>query len=234
MPSKNSFLFLESTIMTSLSWKNLVVGYQKPLAHPFSGKITQPGIYAILGQNGCGKSTLLKTWLGLVTPFKGTVSINHVSLPTTTLQGKLAYVPQCHAVNSYFHISILRFVEQGFGPKNILTIEKKERIVSLLEEWQLKNHQKKSFHELSAGQKTRAMIVRAIVSQPQMLFLDEPLASLDPCCQQQLMDALKTFTQESKVCVFIVDHHLEHFKDDITKKICFTRNHDQEMCEIIF
>ncbi len=222
--------------MSYLSWQQLVVGYphKKPLTNPFSGEITAPGIYAIIGQNGCGKSTLLKTWLGLIKPLNGSILLNDAPIPTehNITQG-IAYVPQFHTVNRYFHISVSDFIKQGKGPNYSFTTKDLNEINSLLTEWQLNGYGNRSFHELSGGQKTRAMIIRAVLSKPKMLFLDEPLASLDSCCQQQLIETLETLTQENKVCVFIVDHHLENFSSYITQKIKFTRKHDQEISSII-
>lgn len=222
--------------MSYLSWSQLVVGYpnKKFLTNPFSGNISEPGIYAIVGQNGCGKSTLLKTWLGLIRPLSGTVYLNDNPIPTEhDISQGIAYVPQFHAVNQYFHITVSDFIKQGRGPRYQFTEKDNQEIISLLSEWQLSGYENRSFHELSGGQKTRAMIVRAIISKPKMLFLDEPLASLDICCQQQLMDTLEELTQEYKVCIFIVDHHLENFKSYLTNKISFTRKHDQEISTIV-
>ncbi|MBX9837243.1 MAG: ATP-binding cassette domain-containing protein [Silvanigrellaceae bacterium] len=222
--------------MSYLSWSNLVVGYpnKKSLTNPFSGEITFPGIYAIVGQNGCGKSTLLKTWLGLIKPLKGSVLFHDAPIPTEhNISQGIAYVPQFHAVNRYFHISVCDFIKQGKGPHYHFTEKDHQEIINLLSEWQLSGYENRSFHELSGGQKTRAMIVRAIISKPKMLFLDEPLASLDVCCQQQLMDTLEELAHEHKVCIFIVDHHLENFKSYITKKISFTRKHDQEISTVV-
>lgn len=222
--------------MSYLSWNQLVVGYpnKKPLTNPFSGEISSPGIYAIIGQNGCGKSTLLKTWLGLIKPLKGNVLLHDAPIPTAhDLSQGIAYVPQFHAVNRYFHISVCDFIKQGKGPNYPFTNKDISEINSLLTEWQLAGYENRSFHELSGGQKTRAMIIRAVLSKPKMLFLDEPLASLDACCQQQLIETLENLTQENKVCVFIVDHHLESFNAYITQKIKFTRKHDQEISSVI-
>ncbi|BBH53455.1 metal ABC transporter ATP-binding protein [Fluviispira sanaruensis] len=217
--------------MSYLSWENLAVGYpnKHPLIHPFSGEVNQPGIYAVVGQNGCGKSTLLKTWLGLIKPLRGKVCINNMPIPNAhDISQGIAYVPQFHAVNRYFHLTVQDFVKQGFGPHHNLMESDIEKILNTLTEWQLAGYEKRSFHELSGGQKTRAMIARAIISKPKMLFLDEPLASLDSCCQLQLMDTLFELSKEKKVCIFMIDHHFENFESYISGKITFTRRHDQE------
>lgn len=221
--------------MSCIAWNDLVIGYKKaaPLNHAFSGQIDRPGIYAIVGQNGCGKSTLLKTLLGLLAPLSGQVTIGDTPLPKQHhISQGIAYVPQFHSVNPYFHITVLDFVSQGFGPQHTLTPDNKTEIKSLLAQWQLTGFESKSFHELSGGQKVRSMLVRAIISKPKFLFLDEPLASLDLCCQNQLMETLKNLVTEKQVCVFMVDHHFENFSSYITQRVFFTRQHDEEKSSI--
>jgi ABC-type Mn2+/Zn2+ transport system ATPase subunit len=115
---------------------------------------------------------------------------------------------------------------------------KKEQLLknidSLLEQWQLKGYGHKSFHELSGGQKTRCLVIRALVSEPRLLFLDEPLANLDACCAKQLMDTLLDFTKSKKICVIIADHHLSEFSDSIRQYISFERHHDALLSHIQF
>lgn len=221
-----------------LAWENLEIGYsntKQSLIYPFSGKISSPGIYAILGQNGCGKSTLLKTWLGLIPPKRGKVILQNALLPYShDISSGVAYVPQFHTVNKFFHISVFDFIIQGFGPKHKVTEKDKETISQLLTDWQLAGSLSKSFHELSGGQKVRCMLVRAIVSNPKLLFLDEPLASLDVCCQQQLMDTLEDLVKDKKIAVFMVDHHFENYTQYITGRIVFHKHHDDLISSIHF
>jgi ABC-type Mn2+/Zn2+ transport system ATPase subunit len=218
-----------------LTWENLVSGYQRndPLHVPFSGEIRTPGIYAILGPNGCGKSTLMKSWLGLMKPLQGNVTLNDspVQGAQHMAQG-IGYVPQFHKVNRYFHITVQDFVKQGFGPQHKNTPETQARIEQLLVQWQLDGYAQRSFHDLSMGQKTRAMVARTIVTPPKLLFLDEPLASLDRCCQWTLMKTLQNLTLEKNVCVFMIEHHLENFEEMIAGKVVFERTHDRALCTV--
>ncbi len=221
--------------MSTLAWQNLEIGYnnKQNLIYPFSGEISVPGIYAILGQNGCGKSTLLKTWIGLIPPISGKITLQDAPLPYHhDISQGIAYVPQFHTVNKYFHISVFDFIKQGFGPNHKITNQDKLNIEQKLADWQLSGYQHKSFHDLSGGQKVRCMLIRAIVSNPKILFLDEPLASLDICCQQQLMDALKDLVLHKKVFIFMVDHHFEKYSQYITAKICFHKHHDDALSSV--
>lgn len=218
----------------SLTWKNLVLGHRgrARLNLPFSGTLEDGGIYAIVGPNGCGKSTLLKTWLGLVSPLEGSVVINGHS--PELRKTPLAYVPQTQQVNKFFQISVLDFVLQGFGRTPPSQDEAERKARAALVQWDLSAESGKSFHLLSGGQKTRAMIARALLSNSKMLFLDEPLANLDSCCQQQLMDTLHHLAHSEQICVVMVDHHFESYETLLSAQFVFERAHNDEFCTIQF
>lgn len=201
---------------------HLTVGYNVPCIDPISLTIQIPGIYGIIGPNGSGKSTFLKTIVGLNPPISGKCQL--INLPNH------AYVPQYHTVNRYFHLSLRDFVLQGCGPyKNNDTCACVDHYIK---DWQLSEQTKKCFHELSGGQKTRAMIIRALISNPDIISLDEPLASLDNCCQLQLMETLHALVKKGKKYIFISDHHLGKFKMFITAWLEFSKQHDANLASI--
>jgi ABC-type Mn2+/Zn2+ transport system ATPase subunit len=217
--------------MTFLKWDQLVAGYedQKPLMFPSSGQIDKPGIYLIAGQNGAGKSALIKTWVGLLKPLAGRVE--PFRLKKNQPYFGISYIPQYLNINTYFHLSVSDFVSQGYGlTKNLSAKEKARDVESMLEKWQLAGFEHTSMHDLSGGQKTRALIVRAILSHPKLLFLDEPLASLDSCCQLQLMQTLHTMAQDHSSCIIMIDHHFEKFEPYLSSKFTLTRKHNDFRC----
>ena len=206
-----------------LEWEGLVSGHQFPLHQPLTGRLNGAGVFVILGPNGCGKSTLLRTLLGLHRPLSG-ISHSH---------GQIAYVPQTHKVNHFFHIRVQDFVLQGLGPRP--KPSQVARLSQVMREWDLVTDSQKSFHTLSGGQKTRAMIARALISDPQLLCLDEPLASLDPGCQKTLMQDLHRLAHGPRqVCVVMVDHHTEGFQKLLSAQIHFVRNHNSEASTVRF
>jgi ABC-type Mn2+/Zn2+ transport system ATPase subunit len=218
----------------SLTWDDLVVGYsgREPLNRPFSGVFEDGGIYAIIGPNGCGKSTLLKTWLGLLKPHSGRVSLNGQSLANQ--QGQITYVPQTHKVNRFFQISVMDFVMQGYGRHPPQKDEALQHARETLVHWELSADAHRSFHLLSGGQKTRALVARAILSRPKMIFLDEPLANLDSCCQEKLMNTLHILAHKQNICVVMVDHHFESYERFLSAQFTFERSHNEEICNIRF
>lgn len=207
-----------------LSVKDLVVGHHEKCTHPISFAITTPGIYAFTGQNGSGKSTFLKTIVGLVPKISGQFNF--------APHKKIAYVSQISSVNKYLHLSLKDFIIQGYGPKFSMTPQISDEIEEYARKWQLLDLMEKCFHELSSGEKTRAMVIRAFVAKPDVIFLDEPLANLDSCCQEQLMNAFANLAQEKKVCIFIADHHLNAFNSLVNHWFVFEKHHNDPLTHV--
>jgi ABC-type Mn2+/Zn2+ transport system ATPase subunit len=207
-----------------MSWKNLVCGYKFGLEHhePFSGEFSGAGLRALTGSNGCGKSTLLKTWLKINKPLSGTIQINSVK--------PLGYVPQQSSVNSFFPIKVLNFIELGLNRNQETLLNNKILIKELANTWEL--NLASEYHTLSAGQKTRALVARALALKPDVLFLDEPLANLDKHCQSFLMEELHRYSHAKNMSVIIVDHHLAEYGHWFTDMYEFTRLHNKNLCTI--
>lgn len=200
-----------------IQWSRLVCGYsvEDPLTEPFSGKIEKPGIYAITGPNGSGKSTLLRTWLGFVKPLSGSFDFDH------EYQRK-SYVPQKLTLNPYFHLDVRTCVAQGYGPSKK---EDEQEILNILKEWDLLESANKNIHLLSSGQKIRLLVARALLFQPKLILMDEPLSNLDSHCQDWLVQKLLSLVKNQGLCVLLVDHHVEKFSKLLSGNIEFIRPH---------
>jgi iron complex transport system ATP-binding protein len=133
---------------------------------------------AVLGPNGAGKSTLLAVLAGLVRPDSGAVTLDGTPLPHLAprdLARRRGYLPQ--NARCEWPLSVERMVALGLSP---LGRTDRQRIDAVLADCDLVAQRAQPVTTLSGGELTRAMLARALVADPQLLIVDEPLAGLDP------------------------------------------------------
>lgn len=197
-----------------LTVNSLSGGYGKEtIINNLSVEIIKGDFLGIIGPNGSGKSTLLKLMSQVLTPYKGTVEFQNQKIqhiPLKALRRKMAFVPQDTLFN--FSFSVWEIVLMGRIPhlsrmqtetKNDFSIA--EGALSLTDSRHLKN---KYIDELSAGERQRVIISRALTQEPVLLFLDEPTSHLDIGHQIQIMDLLKKLNRESNLTIIMVLHDL--------------------------
>jgi iron complex transport system ATP-binding protein len=197
-----------------VSIEGLTGGYGKEtIIDDISFQIRKGDFLGIIGPNGSGKSTLLKLMSRVLIPQKGRaliedVDIRHMGLKR--LSQKLAFVPQDTLVN--FSFTVEEIVLMGRIPhlKRMQHETKKdhaivERSMEVTDTLALKN---KNIDELSAGERQRAIIARALAQEPIILFLDEPTSHLDIGHQIQMLDLLKKLNKDNALTILIVLHDL--------------------------
>ena len=158
-------------------------------------------IKALIGLNGSGKSTLLKIIAGIVQPDKGNVLIGDRNVTDKPPEERnLGYVPQHPAL--FQHLTVednIRYgLRNGRGSE-----ESFQRIVELLD---LKNELKKKPRELSGGYKSRTSLARALVSEPKVVLLDEPLSGIDAALKDRILPDFRKALITAKVPVLFVTH----------------------------
>jgi zinc transport system ATP-binding protein len=165
--------------------------------------IDQKQFIGIIGPNGGGKTTLLKLILGLLKPSKGQIKI--FGKPPLKLHNKVGYVPQTINIDRDFPITVLELVLMG----DMHTKEKllKDKALHLLESIGLKDYAHSAIKCLSGGQFQRALIIRSIISEPKLLILDEPTASIDSKSEEKIIDLLLQFKKEGTI--LMVSHNLK-------------------------
>lgn len=167
----------------------------------------------IIGASGCGKSTLLRQLSGIEFPEKGTVKVNHTEVHPKTIkkyQQKIGVVFQKH--NLFPHLTLR---------KNILLILEKIKHLApeaaelkadmLLTQFHLDEQADKLPRHVSGGQAQRAAIARALCTEPDILFLDEPTAALDPILTGEVLEAITELKHLGKDCVFVT-HEIAFLK----------------------
>jgi zinc transport system ATP-binding protein len=178
---------------------------------------------ALIGPNGGGKTTLLKLMLGLLKPARGNIRI--FGRPPREVCHRIGYVPQELHINKGFPIKILDVVLMGrlrhgkkwshYGPD-----DKKagQEALERLEMWEYRN---RLIGELSGGQQQRVLLARALVSEPEVLFLDEPVAHVDSKGQTDLYSFLKQLNET--VTIVVVSHDLTVIASCFKSVACVNR-----------
>ena len=148
---------------------------------------------ALLGPNGAGKSTILKLSVGLLTPDRGEVLIKGYSPLSVEARGLIGYLPE--DASPYFILTVrenLEYIASLRGVKDV-----KERVDQLLDLLELREYERKRVGSLSRGNRQKLAIALALIHNPEVLLLDEPLNYLDIPTQEKvisLLNAMKEVT----------------------------------------
>ena len=179
---------------------------------------------AIIGPNGGGKTTLLRFILGVLQPESGTVKLLGDN-PVRT-RSKAGYIPQETSVNKLFPISVHDVVRMGLTAKRGLgrkfTKEDSLRADEILTQFGLNEMRKRCIAELSGGQRQKVLLARALVSKPEILFLDEPTSSIDTSGTDEVYEHLKDLNAAGTT-VALVTHNIGVMSKYIKSVACVNR-----------
>lgn len=193
-----------------------------------------PGDYVgLIGPNGGGKTTLLRVILGLLPIMRGSVTV--LGQSPALAREHLGYVPQVSKSDRDFPISVWDVVrmglpKRGFLQANRLNASEKAEIERALSQADVLDLAKRSFNQLSGGQRQRVLIARALVTDPKILVLDEPTASIDSQSTARLYDLLAELNQH--LSILLVSHDLMAISTYVKTIGCVNRRmvyHNQKM-----
>jgi len=183
-------------------------GHRIQVLAPIDLAIAPDGIVAILGPSGSGKSTLLRILAGLTPPSAGTVLWQ--GMPLATQVPSVAVVFQSFALFPW--LTVLENVEAPLVALGLPTLERHKRALRLLDTVGLDGFEGAYPKELSGGMKQRVGFARALVVQPEVLFMDEAFSALDVLTAEQLRDELVELWVGKKMptrAIFMVTHSIE-------------------------
>lgn len=219
-----------------INLEDISFAYQDTLVlKDVSFKIYPGEFVGIIGPNGGGKTTLLKLILGFLKPSSGKIEI--LGAAPQLAKQKLGYVPQVTRFDRQFPISVFELVLSGrlaFLPwYGYYTKADKEAAINALELMGLVHLKEHSFGTLSGGQAQRALIARALVSDPEILILDEPTASVDSKAEAEIHAILRKFSGNKTIVM--VTHDLKVAIDEVQQVICVQQSaitlKPHEVCE---
>ncbi len=197
---------------------------------------------AMIGPNGGGKTTLIKLMLGLHSADSGTIRVFGKS--PREVSYCIGYVPQDVHINNEFPISVLDVVLMGtLNPGRRWSRHSRsdrEATANALAKVDMAPFQNRRIGELSGGQLQRVFVARALVSKPELLFLDEPTTSIDTKGQRDFYELLDELNKE--ITIIVVSHDLMVVSEYVRSVACVNQrlhHHDQaeltgEMIEMMY
>jgi zinc transport system ATP-binding protein len=196
-----------------------------PVLRNMSIDIKEREFVAIVGPNGSGKTTILKLILGLLHPLAGSVRV--FGSPPERARARMGYVPQYIYADVRFPVHVLDVALMGrlgrrgagLGP---YSARDRRAALDALDEVGLSDLRNRPFSDLSGGQRQRVLIARALVSEPDILLLDEPTASLDSEVAAQLYDLLGRMNE--RMTVILVSHDLWFVSRYVKRVLCIQKN----------
>lgn len=171
-------------------------------------EIKKGEIVAVVGPNGGGKTTLIKVILGFIKPTKGTVLIEGKEPQEYIKNQKIGYLPQKSNYDRDFPVSVFDVVMFGLINSKLNLKEKEKKVNEYLEYVGMEKYKDYPFGKLSGGQQQRVMIARAIISEPDLLILDEPSTGVDVLAQENFYEFIKKLNKEKNITIIMITHDI--------------------------
>jgi len=188
--------------------KNLTKKFKDNLAvDNISFDIEKNKTIGLLGPNGCGKTTSIGMMLGLIQPSSGKIFIDKKDFSKMKRDYILSRI---NFASPYIELPKKLTVQQNlkvygklYGIKNL-----SQRIDEISEELGIKKFLNKMTGELSSGQKNRVSLAKSLINKPEILFLDEPTASLDPDIGDFVRGYIQSYKIKNKVTILLASHNM--------------------------
>ncbi|MBQ1265662.1 MAG: ATP-binding cassette domain-containing protein [Proteobacteria bacterium] len=199
-----------------LSTVNLEFGHDTPLCEPLNWQVHSGEIWAIAGTNGCGKTTLLRTILGFLPPQGGhitmTSSISYIA-QTTEMRAVPMRVEDIIYMGAETRLSgLIPFYRRRFIKK----------VDALIHTFELDHLRKRSFHEISPGERQRTLLAQSIVRSPELICLDEATSAMDPQHTHDSFEYLVKQAKEQNCAIIAISHSLYAQLDQVTHLLVFS------------
>lgn len=186
--------------------------FEKDALLDVSVDIPAGSFVGIIGHTGCGKSTLVQHLNGLLSPERGTVSVDGEIMTEKNrgqLRKKVGLVFQ-YPEYQLFEETVAKDIAYGLRKEALSDEEKLTRVLDAMDTVGLDRElADRSIYDLSGGQKRRAALAGVIVMHPKYLILDEPAAGLDPAGRDEILLHMKKLQQDSGITVVLVSHSME-------------------------
>jgi len=188
--------------------KNLTKKFKNRLAvNKINFEIKKNKTIGLLGPNGCGKTTSIGMMLGLIKPSEGEIIVDNQSLEKTD---RVNILSKMNFASPYVELPKKLTVRQNleiygrlYGVKNIM-----EKIKEIADELDIKKFLERKTGELSSGQKNRVALAKSLINDPEILFLDEPTASLDPDIGDYIRGYIQSYKSKNDITILLASHNM--------------------------
>jgi len=214
--------------MNILQANNLAKAYSKrPVVIDVSIEVKEGEVVGLLGPNGAGKTTCFYMIVGLVQQDQGQILINGIDISNQPMHNRakqgLGYLPQEACVFRKLSVenNILAILQTR---KNFTKLQQKDKLETLLDEFNIQHIRKSLGMALSGGERRRVEIARALAMDPAFILLDEPFAGVDPISVGDIKEIVKQLSRKG-IGVLITDHNVRETLDICEKAYIVGNGH---------
>ncbi len=220
-----------------LQLQSAAFGYgQRPVISGVDLCVRRGDFLGIVGPNGAGKTTLLRGMIGQLKPLQGTVRLAAFSGRSPTSSGRspkssgrsptLGYVPQIQVLDPIFPVTVAEVVAMSAYPRlpRLRRMAPAERafLAECLDRVGMTAVGGRLFADLSAGQKQRVLIARALMARPDLLLLDEPTSGVDQAAEASVMQLLVDLNRRG-LAIVLICHEMDTIRDNVRDVIWVNR-----------
>ena len=207
--------------------------------HDFSFEIFAGDYVGVIGPNGGGKTTLLRLLLGLLPPHHGTISILGGRPTDRFVSKQVGYVAQRGGnIDAQFPATVEEVIRSGRTPRlgffGRMHAKDEKAIKHAVTEMGIAALLKRPMYKLSGGERQKVLLARALVGEPKILFLDEPVDGLDPSSRDDFYKLLRKLNKDGLTIVF-VSHDVHTVAEEANSAICLKHQlvcHGSKACLI--
>ena len=206
----------------AVEFRGISAGYNgTPVVHDVNLRVMPGDFVGLLGPSGSGKTTLLRTVLGAVDVLAGNLLMN--GQPANGRRHRAGYVPQLETIDWNFPVTVEEAVMMGRTMSNAwfpwFRRKERELALAMMERLGIAGLAKRHIRELSGGQQQRVFLARALVSNPELLLLDEPTSGVDIKTRDHVMHLLHDLNH-SGVTIILTTHEINAVAVHLPRIIC--------------
>jgi zinc transport system ATP-binding protein len=179
----------------------------------------------LIGPNGGGKSTLLKVMLGLIKPDRGKIAL--FGLTPAAARSRVGYMPQKTVFDQSFPVKVLDVVLMGryscTGLLHRYGSQDRKAALEALEAVGMEDRSEREIGALSGGEQQRVFVARSLVSDPELLLMDEPTAGVDSAQQTDFYDLLCHLNRDLGIAIVLVSHDVTAISTYVSKIACLNQ-----------